>query len=43
MWTNIAELRTIEARQRKVMRLAIAGLLIVVAVLVLYVVYSSRS
>jgi DNA-binding winged helix-turn-helix (wHTH) protein len=43
MWANIVELRMAEARHRKLMALTIAGLVIVLAVLVLYVVYSSRS
>jgi DNA-binding winged helix-turn-helix (wHTH) protein len=41
LWTNIAELRMIEARQRKLMRLTIAGLLVVVAVLVFYLAFRS--
>ncbi len=37
MWANIAELRLAEARQRKLMRLTIAGLIILVVALVLFV------
>jgi DNA-binding winged helix-turn-helix (wHTH) protein len=40
MWANIAELRVAEARQRKVMWLAIAGLIVVIALLAAYVVLS---
>lgn len=38
MWTNIAELRQAEVRQRKLMRLTIAGLGIALVALALYVV-----
>ena len=38
MWANIAELRQAEVRQRKLMRLTIAGLVVVVVVLVAYLV-----
>jgi DNA-binding winged helix-turn-helix (wHTH) protein len=43
LWANIAELRIVEARRRKLMRFAIVGLVVVLAALVLYVVYSSRT
>jgi DNA-binding winged helix-turn-helix (wHTH) protein len=36
MWANIAELRIAEARQRRQMRLIIAGLVVVVVVLAVY-------
>ena len=38
MWANIAELRQAEVRQRKLMRLLIAGLLVLIAALALFVV-----
>jgi DNA-binding winged helix-turn-helix (wHTH) protein len=38
MWTNIAELRQAEVRQRKQMRLTIAALLIALVALALYIV-----
>ena len=38
VWANIAELRVAETRQRKLMRLTIAGLVVVLVVLVLYLV-----
>ena len=41
MWANIAELRLAEARQRKQMRLTIAGLVVVVVVLAVYLVTST--
>jgi DNA-binding winged helix-turn-helix (wHTH) protein len=38
MWANIAELRLAETRQRKQMRLTIAGLVLLLVVLVVYLV-----
>jgi DNA-binding winged helix-turn-helix (wHTH) protein len=38
MWANIAELRQAEVRQRKLMRLTIAGLLVLLAALALFIV-----
>jgi DNA-binding winged helix-turn-helix (wHTH) protein len=38
MWANIAELRMAETRQRKMMRLTIAALAVVIALLAVYVV-----
>jgi DNA-binding winged helix-turn-helix (wHTH) protein len=37
MWANIAELRLAQARQRRLMRLAIAGMLLAIIALVVYV------
>ena len=39
MWANIAELRVAQARQRRLTRLAVAGMLIAFIVLVAYVVF----
>ena len=38
MWANIAELRQAEVRQRKLMRLLMAGLLVLIAALALFIV-----
>jgi DNA-binding winged helix-turn-helix (wHTH) protein len=40
MWANIAELRVAQARQRRLMRLTVAGLVLVIALLAVYVVLS---
>jgi DNA-binding winged helix-turn-helix (wHTH) protein len=42
MWANIAELRLAEARQRRIIRLAIAALFIAIVVLITYVIFTSR-
>jgi DNA-binding winged helix-turn-helix (wHTH) protein len=39
MWANIAELRLAQARQRRVTRLAIAGMLLAIIVLIAYVIF----
>lgn len=39
MWANIAELRLAEARQRRMTRLAIAGMIVAILVLVGYVIF----
>jgi DNA-binding winged helix-turn-helix (wHTH) protein len=39
MWANIAELRVAQARQRRITRLAIAGMLLAILVLVAYVLF----